>query len=91
MFLRIMSFFILFKPLSSISSSILQGLGKGFDSLLLICIREVFFNVGFAYIFSLVLQIGENGIWIGMVIGNLIGGLVSDAYSKRVIKNYKIN
>jgi putative MATE family efflux protein len=87
-FLRIMSFFILFKPLSSVSASILQGLGRGFDSLILILIREFFFNVVFAYVLAVVLQIGENGIWIGMVIGNIIGGLLSFLYSQKLIKNF---
>jgi putative MATE family efflux protein len=87
-FLRIMCFFILFKPLSSVSASILQGLGRGFDSLILILIREIFFNVVFAYVLAIILPIGANGIWIGMVIGNIMGGLLSFIYSQILIKNF---
>jgi putative MATE family efflux protein len=88
MFLRIVCFFILFFPIGSVIASMFQGLGRGFDSLILTFIRELVLIVIFAYIFSIILKMGENGVWIGLVVGTILGALISFIYSQIFMKKF---
>ncbi|MDR1819288.1 MAG: MATE family efflux transporter [Methanobrevibacter sp.] len=90
-FLRNLCFFILFIPIGSIAGSIFQGLGRGFDSLILALIREFILVIIIAYIFAITLSMGENGVWLGIVVGNIIGSLFAFIYSQIAIKNISIN
>jgi putative MATE family efflux protein len=87
-FLRIVCFFILFMPVGSVIAPMFQGLGRGFDSLILTFTRELLLIVVFAYLFSIVLKMGENGVWLGLVVGTIVGSLVSFIYSQIFMKNF---
>lgn len=76
-FLQVMCLFFIFLPLGIMSSSAFQGVGKGTTSLILTVLREVVFVILSAYILAVILGWGENGVWWGIVIGGLLGGLVA--------------
>jgi len=76
-FLQVMCLFFIFLPLGVMSSSMFQGVGKGTTSLILTVLREVVFVILIAYLFSITLGWGENGIWWGIVTGALLGGIVA--------------
>lgn len=88
-FLRITCLFYLFFPLGVISSSIFQGLGKGMNSLAIAFIRALILQIICSYIFAIVLNFGQTGVWIGIVLGNAIGALIAYIWSRYYIK--KIN
>ncbi|ADZ09750.1 MATE efflux family protein [Methanobacterium lacus] len=85
-FLQVMCLFFIFLPLGIMSSSAFQGVGKGTTSLILTVLREVVFVVLSAYILAITLGWGENGVWWGIVIGGLLGGLVAYAAARIYIK-----
>lgn len=92
-FLQVMCIFLIVVALGIIASSIFQGMGKGLTSLILTLIREVLFISVFAYVFSLILGLGENGVWWGIVIGSVFGNSIAFIwawkYIDRLKKNYK--
>lgn len=74
-FIQVMCLFYPFVPLGLISSSVLQGVGKGPTSLFLTVMRSLVFAILFACLFTFVFGMGETGIWWGMVAGEIAGGL----------------
>lgn len=90
-FLRITCLFYLFLPLGVISSSVFQGLEKGLNSLIVAFTRALLLQIIFAYIFAFSLDLGQIGVWFGIVLGNAIGGIIGYVWSKfdifQLIKN----
>ena len=85
-FLRIMALFYIFVPIGSVSTSIFLGVGKGLDSFMLITLRQLILSVVFAYILAIPLGFGQQGIWYGIVIGNMLGSFIALLWSKIYIK-----
>jgi len=85
-FLRLMALFYIFVPIGAIASSIFQGVGRGFDSFILTAIRELPLIVLFAYILAIPLGMGQQGVWWGIVIGNIIGSIIAFAWVKLYIR-----
>ncbi|UTB32342.1 MAG: MATE family efflux transporter [Methanobacterium sp. ERen5] len=90
-FLQVMCLFFIFLPLGIMSSSSFQGVGKGTISLILTVLREVVFVILSAYIFAVILGWGENGVWWGIVIGGLLGGLVAYGAARIYIRRLQGN
>ena len=74
-FLRIICIFYPTVSLGMLSSSLFQGVGKGFYALVATILRAVIFVPIFALFFAFNLDMGLTGIWWGMVIGNIMGSL----------------
>ena len=85
-FLKIMCLFYLFVPIGVVSSSMFQGFGKGIHSLALAAIRELLLIVVVSYILAIIFGFGKEGVWWGIVIGNIIGSLIAYGWSKIYIK-----
>ncbi|NLX48910.1 MAG: MATE family efflux transporter [Methanospirillum sp.] len=81
-FLATMCFFFPFVAPGMISSSVFQGTGKGFYSLVMSLIRSLVFCAFFAYVFAFVLDMGESGVWWGIVTGNTLGGIVGFLWAR---------
>ncbi len=81
-FLRTMCFFYPFVPPGAISSSIFQGAGKGFTSLLLNVLRSFLLIAVFAYLLALVFGWGAEGVWWGIVLGDIIGSIASYGWAR---------
>ena len=81
-FLRITCLFYLFFPLGVVSSSVFQGLGKGLNSLIIAFIRALILQIVFSYVFAIVLNLGQTGVWYGIVLGNAIGAIIAYIWSK---------
>jgi len=85
-FLRVMALFYIFVPIGAISSSIFQGVGRGLDSFVLTVIREIPLIVLFSYILAIPLDMGQEGVWWGIVIGNIVGCIIAYAWSRIYIR-----
>ncbi len=80
-FLATMCFFYPFVPPGIMSGSIFQGMGKGVNSLIVSLFRNLIFIALSAYILGVVLGMGEQGVWWGIVIGDILGGLLGYAWA----------
>ncbi len=89
-FLKIMCLFVLFVPFGATAGNVFQGLGKGTISLVLTTFRELILVLIFACLLGLVFNMGEIGVYIGMLIGGLIGSVIAygiiEIYVKRLIR-----
>lgn len=92
-FLQVMCFFYIFMPPGVMSGSIFQGTGKGMSSLTQTILRNMIFVIIFAYILAIPLNMGERGVWWGIVAGDIAGSMVAYVwarfYIKRLQDNYK--
>lgn len=87
--LKILAFFILPIAFGATASSMFQAMGKGTISLVLTALREFIFVITFAYLLSLVFNLGVSGVYIGMVIGSIVGSLVAYIYINYYMKKVK--
>ncbi len=86
-FLRIICLFYPMTALGMLSSSLFQGIGKGFNSLAATILRTLVFVPGFAAIFAIYLDQGLTGVWWGIVVGNILGSSVLYAWARTHIKD----
>jgi Na+-driven multidrug efflux pump len=90
-FLSVMCLFYPFVPPGMMSTSIFQGVGKGMTSLAIVVLRELVFIAVFAWMFGIVLGMGERGVWWGMVVGVTLGSLVAYAWARVYIRRLRRN
>ncbi len=74
-FLRIICVFYPTVSLGMLSSSLFQGVGKGFNALAATILRALIFVPLFAVLFAFGLDLGLVGVWWGMVVGNIMGSI----------------
>ena len=78
-FLQIMCLFVLYNPFGTVAGNIFQGIGKGIISFILIAIRGFFLVLVFSYLLGFVFNMGEYGIYYGILIGGGLGSIISYA------------
>jgi putative MATE family efflux protein len=81
-FLRTMCFFYPFVPPGAISGSVFQGTGKGFTSLFFNVLRSFIFIAVFAYLLTMVFGWGAEGVWWGIVLGDIIGSTAAYVWAR---------
>lgn len=84
-FIGVMCLFYPFVPPGMMSGSIFQGVGKGMTSLAITVLRELVFIAVFAWVLGIALGLGEQGIWWGMVVGDILGSLLAYAWARSYI------
>ena len=84
-FLRIMTLFVPFVCFGILSSALFQGIGKGLYSLAVTLLRSIIVTIPAVIFFALVLDMGLNGVWWGIVTGNLIGVSTAFIWAKYLI------
>lgn len=84
-FLQVMCVFYVFVPPGIMSSSVFQGVGKGVTSLILTMLRQLLFVALFAYILAICFNLGQQGVWWGIVTGNISGGVVAFIWARLYI------
>ena len=92
-FLQIMCLFILYVPFGASAGNVFQGVGKGTISFILTTFREFILVLIFAYLLGFTFNMGEFGIYCGMLLGGGIGSLICYAcielYINRLIRGSK--
>ena len=71
LFLRVIPIFLPAVAFGMLSSSLFQGVGKGFYALVITLIRTLVFTVPAVWFFGVFLDGGLLGIWIGMVVAGV--------------------
>lgn len=89
-FIQLMCLFILYVPFGASAGNVFQGLGKGTTSFILTTFREFVLVLIFAYLLGFVFNMGERGIYYGMLLGGFIGSVIAygyiELYVDRLIK-----
>ena len=85
-FLQIMCLFILYVPFGASAGNVFQGVGKGTISFILTSFREFILVLIFAYLLGFTFNMGEFGIYCGMLLGGGIGSLIGYACIELYIK-----
>ena len=90
-FLQLMCLFILYVPFGASAGNVFQGVGKGTISFVLTSFREFILVLIFAYLLGFTFNMGEFGIYCGMLLGGGIGSLICYAcielYIDRLIRS----
>lgn len=81
-FLMTMCFFYPFISPGIMSAGVFEGTGKGIFALAVEFFRNLVFVAAFAYLFAIVLDLGETGAWWGIVVGNILGSLFGYIWAK---------
>ena len=84
-FMHVMCLFYPFMSPGIMSACLFQGAGKGLTSLLLNVLRDVVLITMVAFILGMVLGLGQEGIWWGIVFGNIAGSLLSYLWARLYI------
>lgn len=87
--LRLISFFILAESFGDVSTYVLQGMGKGITSLILIIFREIIFIISFVYLLGIILGYKTDGIYIGIDIGMIVGSTIAYIFTEIYINKIK--
>ncbi|WP_407414452.1 MATE family efflux transporter [Methanobrevibacter sp.] len=90
-FLQLMCLFILYVPFGASAGNVFQGVGKGTISFILTAFREFILVLIFAYLLGFTFNMGEFGIYCGMLLGGGIGSLICygciELYINKLIKS----
>jgi putative MATE family efflux protein len=81
-FLKIICIFYPTVSLGMLSSSLFQGAGKGINALAANLLRTLVFTPLFAALFAFTLNMGQTGIWWGLVTGNGLGAMVAYVWAR---------
>ncbi|MDV2482899.1 MATE family efflux transporter [Methanoculleus sp. Wushi-C6] len=84
-FLMTMCFFYPFVSPGMISAGVFEGTGRGLFALALEFFRNLVATVAIVYFFAIVLDLGEAGVWWGIVVGNILGGIVGYGWARLYI------
>jgi len=74
-FLRYTALFYPSVPLGMLTSALFRGINQGMNALIVTLIRTVVLQVSIAYLLGITLGYGLEGVWGGIVAGNLIAGI----------------
>lgn len=85
-FLRSMTLYYVFMAFGAPSTFLFQGVGKGLTALLQTLLRNIVFSTICAYLFAVMLGMGEHGVWYGILIGQIIASFVTTAWANEYIR-----
>jgi len=88
--LKILSFFIPTFPFGMFTSAMFQGIGHGFKSLVVSILRTIVMHVLFSYLFVFVFGLGLNGVWLGILTGNIVAEAITFLWGLSVTVRLKL-
>lgn len=74
--IRINAFMVPGVALGMLSSSTFQGMGMGLRALVATLLRALLLVITFTYVLGVLLGFGLQGIWFGLLLGNLMGSVI---------------
>jgi Na+-driven multidrug efflux pump len=85
MFLRITAVFYPMVPLGMLTSAMFRGIGKGTRSLIVTILRTIILQVPISYLLGITFGLGLNGVWVGIVIANVVAVVVTFYWGKYTV------
>jgi putative MATE family efflux protein len=87
--LKILVLFLPAIPLGKITSSMFQGIGKGFYAFSVTLLRTVIMQVLFSYLFAITFHMGLKGVWWGIFTGNVSAAVIAFIWGQFVVSKLK--
>lgn len=87
--LKILSFFIPTVPFGMFTSAMFQGIGQGLKSLAVSILRTIVLHVFFSWLFVFILEMGLNGVWLGILMGNIVAEAITFMWGLAVSNRLK--
>jgi putative MATE family efflux protein len=87
--LKILCFFLLAVPAGMISSMVFQGIGKGVISFIITLFRALILEIALAYFLGVTLGLGQDGVYLGMVLAAAIGTIIAYIWCRLYIRGLK--
>ncbi|MDZ7374089.1 MAG: MATE family efflux transporter [candidate division KSB1 bacterium] len=84
--MRILACFLPTVPLGMLTGSMFQGIGKGENSLAVTVLRTLVLQIAFGYLLGLSFALGLEGVWWGIVSGNVLAALVSFLWGRYTVR-----
>jgi Na+-driven multidrug efflux pump len=72
------------------TSAMFQGIGHGFKSLVVSILRTIVMHVLFSYLFVFVFGLGLNGVWLGILTGNIVAEAITFLWGLSVTVRLKL-
>ena len=88
-YFRIVALFYPGVAFGMFSSSMFQGTSKGFNALTVTIVRTLVLGTPLAAIFAISLDLGLQGVWWGMVVGNVCGSLIAFSWANIYIRRLR--
>lgn len=92
-FLSVIVFFFPTMAVGCPSTYVFQGTGHGITAMFQTILRETVFTITFAFFLAVILNMGEYGAWLGVVLGELVVNNITliwaDHHIKSLIKTLK--
>lgn len=70
-----------------LTSAMFREIGKGTRSLIVTILRTIILQVPVCYLLGITLGLGLNGVWMGIVIGNLAAVAVTFCWGKYKVEH----
>ena len=87
-FLHVGCLLLLAYPFCYVTISMFRGVGEGLYSLYLDFFRNIILTITFMIICVFVLNLGDIGVWWGMIIGTFLGSIVNFMVFKKYLTNF---
>lgn len=78
-----------FIGLGMVSNASFQGIGRGIPPLVNTFLRLILLQLSFAYLLAIVLNMGAVGLWRGILLSNIMFGIVSYLWAKFILRTEK--
>jgi len=91
LFLRINSLIFPIVPFGMLTSAMFRGIKRGNASLMVTIIRTILLQIPLAYLFGVILDMGLLGVWIGIILGNMVAVIITFFWGKHAIENVKFS
>ncbi|MEA3495860.1 MAG: MATE family efflux transporter [Bacteroidota bacterium] len=85
-FLKITAFLYPTIPFGMLTSSMFRGVGKGRRSLTVTIFRTIILQIPVAYLFAIVLNLGLEGAWYGILTGNFFAVIFTFLWGKHTVE-----
>jgi len=76
-------------PFGMLTSSMFQGIGQGEKALAVTFLRTLIFQIFFSYFFGISLKFGIDGVWAGIILGNLTASFIAFIWGRLTVKKLK--
>jgi len=86
-FLRITAIFYPAVPLGMLTSAMFRGIGKGTRSLIVTILRTIILQVPMCYLLGITFGLGLNGVWTGIVAGNVAAVGITFPWGKYTVEH----
>ncbi len=87
--IRFLSLFLLGTPFGMLTQGLFQGIGHSVKGLVMTILRTIVFQLMFGSLFIYKFNMGLNGLWLGIILGNATATLISYHWGQSLINGLK--